>query len=319
MEYDELKLFEELQIPYFSMGSYILPWQPADPIRPALNYRPPAHLYDKPTPDRLELTAEFVEPFDTIIVMHVPEWIEENWDVIKHKRVIWRSIGQSTAKIEQRLAKYRAQGMQVIRYSPREAFIPHNMGTDHLIRFYKDPTEYNHWDGGGTEVITFAQNMIHRGEYLNAQTCQILMQGFNAHIYGPKNEQAGPLNGGFLSYDQLKQKMRDARVYVYTGTQPASYTLGFIEAMMTGTPMVALGPRFGNSLNLSGKVYEIHEIIQNEISGFVSDDIDYLRDKITQLVTDKALAKRISTAGRARAIELFDKNIIKQQWSKALC
>lgn len=319
LEHDELSLLEDLGLPYYSLGSYILPWQPADPIRPALHYHPPQTMYDYPAPERNKLTAAWVEPFDTIIVMHVPEWITENWHAIKHKKVIWRSIGQSSPAVEAKLAPYRAQGLQVVRYSPREINIPGNIGADHLIRFYKDEKEFNHWTGGGTEVVTFAQNMKHRGEYLNVTAWQQLVQGFNAHVYGPKNEQMGPYNGGYLTYDGMKQKLRECRVYAYAGTQPASYTLSFIEAMMTGCPIVALGSKYGNSLNIAGDVYEIPDIIQNGYNGFVSDDIEYLRDRINLLVKDKRTARAISAAGRQTAIELFGKQFIKEQWRRVLC
>ncbi|MFA5768349.1 MAG: hypothetical protein WC871_02275 [Bacteroidales bacterium] len=319
LEYDELKLFEELGIKYFSLGSYILPWQPADPIRPALTYHPPEQMYAHPAPERDKLTPEFVEPFDTIIAMHVPDWIVNNWPVIKHKRVIWRSIGQSTPKIEAMLAPYRAEGLEVVRYSPREINIEGNIGTDHIIRFYKDEREFDHWIGGGTEAITFAQNMKHRGDFLNVTAYQQLVHGFNARVYGPKNEQMGPLNGGFLSYDGMKQKMRDCRIYVYTGTQPAAYTLSFIEALMTGCPIVALGPKYGNSLKLAGKVYEIADIIHDGVNGFVSNDLEYLRLKMGELVKNKSTASRISAEARKTAIELFGKTFIKEQWRKLLC
>lgn len=318
LEYDELKLFEEIGIDYFSLGSYILPWQPVDPIRPALTFHPHESFYAHPAPERNKLTPAFVEPFDVIIVMHVPDWIIENWPNIKHKRVVWRSIGQSTPAIERKLAPYRDQGLQIVRYSPREANIADNAGIDQVIRFYKDENEFNHWAGGGTEVVTFAQNMKHRGEYLNVTAWQQVAQGFNARVYGPKNDEMGLWNGGFLSYEGMKQKMRDARVYLYAGTQPASYTLSFIEAMMTGCPIVALGSKYGNSLDIAGDTYEIPDIIQDGFNGFVSDDLEYLREKINLLIKDKRLARSISAEGRKTAIELFGKSIIKNQWSKFL-
>jgi glycosyltransferase involved in cell wall biosynthesis len=207
----------------------------------------------------------------------------------------------------------------VVRYSPREINIKDNIGTDHIIRFYKDEREFDHWVGGGTEVITFAQDMKHRGEYLNVMAFQQLVDGFNARVYGPKNDQMGPLNGGFLSYEGMKQKMRDARVYVYTGTQPAAYTLGFIEALMTGIPVVAVGPKYGNSLNIAGDTYEIPDIIHDGVNGYVSDDLEYLRQCIGELIKDKRTARRISAEGRKTALELFSKSFIKQQWGDLLC
>lgn len=314
LEYDELRIFEELKIDYFSIGSYVIPTNPADKIRPALTYRPPANMYDHNIPPAEKLPRAFVDQFDTIIVMHVPEFIINNWDVIKDKRVIWRTIGQSTAKHERRLAKYRNEGLEVVRYSPREINIPDNIGTDAIIRFYKDPNEFNGWNGGGTEVMTLAQNLQHRGEFLNHKALTKVMHGFNSSVYGKSNEDLGAMNGGYLTYDQMKQKMRDARVYVYSGTQPASYTLSFIEAMMTGTPMVCLGSGYCNSLNIAGDLYEIPDIIENGYNGYVSDDIQYLRQMIKLLTENKHHANDISRMGRKKAIELFDRVKITEQW-----
>lgn len=319
LEYDELKLFEELGLHYFSLGSYVFPYNPADPIRPPLKFHPDEKYYAHPLPQQHALTAEFVAPFDVIIVMHVPEWITQNWEIIKHKRVIWRSIGQSTPGVEAKLTPYRAQGLEVVRYSPREVLIEGNIGADALIRFYKDEREFYGWSGGGNEVVTFAQNMMHRGEHLNVTAYRQIVQGFNAHVYGPKNEEMGELNGGLLTYEQMKQKMRDCRVFVYTGTQPASYTLSFIEAMMTGCPMVCLGATHANSLKIAGDVYEIPDIIQNEFNGFISDDVNKLREYVDMLTHDVKLARRISTAGRQTAINLFGRDFIKEQWRKYLC
>lgn len=319
LEYDELKLFEELHIPYFSLGSYVYPGSPADPIRPPLKFQPPDKWYNHPLPQQIALRADFLEPFDTIIVMHVPEWITQNWELFKGKRVIWRSIGQSTPEVEKKLIPYRAKGLEVVRYSPREVVIANNIGADALIRFYKDDREFGGWTGGGTEVITFAQNMVSRGEHLNVTAYRQIVQGFNAHVYGPKNEEMAELNGGMLTYDQMKQKMRDCRAYIYTGTQPASYTLSFIEAMMTGCPMVCLGHEHANSLHIAGDVYEIPDIIQNEFNGYVSDDVNKLREYMDMLTHDVKLARRISTAGRQTAINLFGKEFIKEQWRKYLC
>lgn len=317
LEYDELKLFEELGIDYVSLGSYLVPRKPVDPIRPPLNHTVSQEILEN-VPDRDNIPKEFFDKFDVIVIMHVPEWIEKNWDKMKHKKVIWRTIGQSTKAVEERMAKYRREGMKIVRYSPKEANIERTAGCDKIIRFYKDPDEFGHWVGAGNEVITIAQDMQHRGEYCNYDAFMELAEGFNAKLYGPKNEESVKVNGGFLTYEQMKQKMRDARVYIYTGTQPASYTLNLMEAMMTGVPIVALGPKHGNSLNLAGDLYEIPEIIANGVNGFWSDDLTSLRETITFLLKDKKSAERIGRAGRERAIELFGKDAIKEQWRKYL-
>lgn len=317
LEHDELHIFEDLGINYFSLGSYINPQSPVDPIRPALKQKADewAILH---APDRNNIPQDFINYFDTIVVMHVPEWITANWHKMKHKRVIWRTIGQSTPAVEAKLLGARQQGLQIVRYSKREAFIQGNIGCDMVIPFYKDENEYKGWIGGGNEVITIAQNMKHRGEFCNYDAFEYVTRGFNRKLYGTSNELSMELSGGFLTYDGLKQKLRDARVYVYTGTQPACYTLSFIEAMMTGIPIVAVGSKYGDSLNIAGKMYEIPDIIQNGINGFVSDDLEYLKTVIQELVVNKRLADRISYMGRQTAIKLFGYNEVKARWKAFL-
>ena len=317
LEYDELKLFEELGVEYFSLGSYLDPRQPVDGIRPALRSERVDKWYNS-APDRNDIPKEFFDQFDVIIVMHVPEWIEKNWDNMKHKRVIWRTIGQSTASVERRMKPYKDQGMEVVRYSKREIFIEDNIGCDALIRFYKDPEEFKGYNGINREVITFTQNIKHRGEWCNYETWTKVAEGLPMKVYGTKNEDMGELNGGFLTYDGMKQKMRDSAVYFYTGTQPASYTLNFIEAMMTGIPMVCIGSKFANSLNIAGDVYEIPDIINNGTNGFWSDNVDDLKNIIKALLGKPTLAKYIGECGRQTAIELFGKERIKLQWKEFL-
>lgn len=321
LEYDELKLFTELEVPYFSLGSYVIPTRPVDPIRPPIQYSPDPWLTEH-APPRDNMPTEFLSRFDTVIVMHVPEWIEQNWDKFRGKRVIWRTIGQSTPAIERRMWEYRKKGLQIVRYSPREANLEPNAGCDAIIRFYKDDREFGHWVGAGNEVITFAQDMKHRGEFCNFDAFVSITQGFNAKIYGPKNENAEHLNGGFLTYEDMRQKMRDGRVYVYTGTQPASYTLNLIEAMMTGIPIVAIGPKLANSLSarnyINADLYEVPDIIQNGVNGFWSDDIGELRERVSFLLNDVKAARRIGEMGRNKALELFGKDVVKLKWKNFL-
>jgi hypothetical protein len=318
LEYDELKLFTELGIDWFSLGSYVIPTKPVDPIRPPIQYHPDQWLTEY-APARDNIPAEFLAKFDTIIVMHVPDWIEQNWDKFREKRVIWRTIGQSTPAIERRMFQYRTRGSQIVRYSPREANLEPNAGCDTIIRFYKDEREFGHWVGAGNEVITVAQDMKHRAEFCNFDAFVTITKGFNAKIYGPKNENAGELNGGFLTYDDMRQKMRDARVYIYTGTQPASYTLNLIEAMMTGAPIVAIGPRLANSLSRKNDINaDLYEIIKNGVNGFWSDDINKLREYVEFLVKDVKAARRIGQMGRNTAIELFGKEVVKLKWKQFL-
>lgn len=321
LEYDELKLFEDLGYDYFSIGAYINPQQPHDPKRPPLNGKFHEHLASVAmVHNAYNLHEEQVSWADVVIAMHIPEFVEKNFDLVKrlNKRFIWRSIGQSVEGIENRLRPYRDKGLEVVRYSPVESKIPNNIGSDAMIRFYKDPEEFGNWNGDNEELITFCQSMKGRGKFCNFEAFNMVSRGLNAHVYGPNNEDAEILNGGMLPYEDLKAKMRDSRVYFYGGTHPASYTLNFIEAFMTGIPIVGVGNILGNSDDFPQDTYEIPELIVNGVHGFYSNDLDDIRRFIDALLNDKKLAQQISRQARDRAIELFGKSLIKKQWKAYL-
>ena len=320
LEYDELKMFGELGIDYFSLGSYVDPQNPVDPIRPGLP-KPVDRYLRETAPPKDDMPYSFLNNFDVIMIMDgapAYDWISRNWDRMRSKRVILRTIGQSTARHEEQLRRFRNEGLQVVRYSPMEINIPGNIGCDAMIRFAKDPAEYGPWNGTDEQVITFAQNMIIRGEHCHFEVFDEATRGFRRKLYGPNNENAGELSGGMLTYEDLKQKMRDNRVYFSTGTQPASYTLNFIEALMTGIPVVAAGPRWGNSLNIAGNLYEVHKIIQNGVNGFCSDDMNELRTAVDTFMKNQEYARAIGEMGRKTAIELFGIVNVKEQWKQFL-
>lgn len=318
LEYDELKLFESLNIDYFSLGSYINPQDPADPIRPPLTHVVDPDIH-RMAPDRDHIPKEFFDRFDIIVIMHIPQWITNNWENMKHKRVIWRTIGQSTPAIEESMQKYVAEGLEIVRYSPTEARIQNYAGHKEIIRFYKDPKEFGPWNGHTQEVITFAQNMKARGEFCNYDIFEHTVRGLNAHVYGPKNQESGELNGGFLSYLDMKNKYKNSRVYFYTGTQPAAYTLNFMEAWISGIPVVAIGPSLANSLHISGKSYEAHELLGTSGEyGFWSDTVIELRNAIEMFYFNPSAGEKITEKARNKAIEIFGVDNIRKQWKTLL-
>lgn len=320
LEYDELKLFEELGHDYFSIGAYINPQKPHDDKRPPLKGKFHEHLASVAmVHNQYNLHDEQVEWADIVIAMHIPEFITSNWEVFKKhkKRVVWRTIGQSIESVEAKLKPYREQGLEIVRYSPFESRIPGYIGHDAIIRFYKDPDEFKPWTPKSKELITFAQSMKSRGAFCNYDAFHAVAEGFDAHVYGPNNDDSD-LNGGLLSYAELKNKMREAGVYFYAGTHPASYTLNFMEAWMTGIPIVSIGNQLGNSADFNQDTFEVPALLQNGLFGFVSDDIEQLKIYVDQLLKDPKFAQNISNQARAEAIRIFGKDIIKKQWKAFL-
>ncbi|HYD35543.1 MAG TPA: hypothetical protein VD999_05725 [Vitreimonas sp.] len=321
LEYDEVKLFHELGFDVFSTGTYAYPHFRPGMIRPGL-----PELTHYPELERLASTivssgyaipSELIEWADTIIFMHLPEAMEKNWEKLRHKRVIFRSIGQCVAHQERILARLVKEGLQIVRYSPMEQELPDFAGLNATIRFYKDPSEFRGYTGENPLVINFSQSILQRQSECHYQEINQIMSGFDAKIFGTGNENLGSMNGGQVSYEEMKRLMRESRAFIYGGTWPAPYTLSLIEAMMSGIPVVALGKKHAE-LDRGLSFYEVHDIIQNGVHGFVSNDVSYLKSQVEYLINHKETAIKIGEQGRQRAIELFGKETIKNQWESFL-
>lgn len=330
LEFDEISLFHELGHEVFSPGAYVEPANPGDTtLRPGV----PGLVYDPNLVDQWHqlcnmhsghdgkdhLTKEFVDNFDAVVVMHMPRWITNNWEAIKHKRVIWRTIGQSITQTEQQLRQYRNQGMEIVRYSPKETTIPGFIGQDALIRFYKNPEIYKDWNGKTSKIITFAQNMKERDQACNYSLFEWVTRPYSRKLFGSGSEKVGIWGAGKVSYEQQIKELQDNQIYFYTGTHPASYTLNFIEAFMVGIPIVAIGPKWGNAKYFPGhQLYEVDSLITHGYSGMISDDPREMQHYIEVLFSNDSLRKKIGDNGRQEAIKHFGKNMISLAWKEYL-
>ena len=325
-EYDDIRMFTEMGHNVFCPGGYQNPRESGEGIRPPI---PSAPVY----PDLIEacervrrergdpgpmidwakaaLPDEVIDWADIIICHHFPErWIGGQWGRIAHKRVVWRTCGQSNPDLEAYMAQARPLGLQIVRYSPKEVNLPNYAGHDAVIRFGKDPAEYGPWIGDNPVVGNITQHMLQRGDACGYPFWKAATEGLPVSPAGPGSEAIGGL--GTLPFDDMKDYLRHLRVYLYTGTQPASYTLGLIEAMMTGVPVVSIGPKaFGPGW--VGDVFEGHEIAL-----LSADSPERAGGWLKQLLESKELAHALSYRGRERAIALFGKDKIKAEWAAFL-
>jgi hypothetical protein len=318
LEYDEIRLFAELGIDVFSHGTYRNPSKVDDPKRPTLDIPYHKELADLiQTDDKEHIPQELIDWADVILFNGRNDWVHWNWQNMRGKDVIFRSIGQSTVTVENDLKPLVMQGLHIVRYSPRERTIPGYAGEDAMIRFYKDPEEFKGWTGLDLTVLNVTQDMIARDDHCNYQFFKAATEAFNRELIGKGSEAAGDWGKGIVSYEEMKYAMRNCRVYFYTGTYPTSYTLNFIEALMTGMPMVALGPLMGNSpYHQEQQTYEVPDFATQTLGICLVDDVASARTSLEILMRDSPGADVASKRNRALAIELFGKETIKKQWKK---
>ena len=259
------------------------------------------------------LSKKFVSNFDIIIVMHYPEWIIDNWNIIKNKKVIWRSIGQSSPIIEKKLEPYRKNGLKIIRYSINEKNIANYIGCDEVIRFYKDDNEFSNWNGEEQIVLTVAQEIKKRHDACHYDIYKAVTKTLPSQLVGFGNEDVTG-NVSELNYEELKEKLRNCRCFFYTGTYPAPYTLGFIEAWMTGIPIVAIGDKLMHDRFTNSGLYEIPKLIKNGYNGFCLNSVEEINRTLLLLLNNKQLANKISKNGKKTAIKYFGIKKITKQW-----
>ena len=334
-EFDDLRMLTDLGANVFSIGAYTDPTQGSD-MRPPLDV--PAYpdlaqrcieQREKHAGDPMQTLAfgqihnivdwakadlhdDIIDWADVIICHHYLEsWIARQWDRIKHKRVIWRTCGQSNPMLEEVMGVLHAQGLEIIRYSPKEKTAFEKMGVfagqDAMIRFGKYPDDYGPWTGEDAVIGNVTQNMVGRGEFCGLSFWLAATEGLPTRPAGP-NSQLLPGGVGALSYDEMREYLRRCRAYLYLGTQPASYTLGLIEAMLTGTPVVSMpadswwapdlfeGPEI---TRMSGSAHEARRLLQT-------------------FLADKEHAALVGSHQRQLALDLFGIENIAPQWAAFL-
>lgn len=343
-EYMQTLLLHELGHEVFSIGAYIRPARPnADPLtslRPPLPQvpehprlieaverlaegKPPG--FDPQMAAKADLPQEVIDWADIIICHHLEHtWLVPQWHRIRHKRVIWRTVGQSTQGNEWMMRPLHADGLQIVRYSPKERCIPEYAGEDALIRFWMDPDEWHGWTGDDAIVTNITQSLYRRSleddrttlkpagsQWTNWQFWEMTTHGLPRLAAGPESEVIG--GTGALELPDMQALLRRARCYLYTGTQPASYTLGLLEALMTGIPVVSIGPSWHGMWPYSPDLFEGHELVE-----LWSDRPSEARGMLERLLGDLPYARMVSEAQRTHAIETFGKATIARQWAEFL-
>jgi len=328
LEHDEISMFSELGAQVFSIGAYLDPAHPIGvnlrPALPDLNRDPEdlaafRALGCEEIAPQLRLTRDFIRRFDAAIVMHEPEWVEKNWAGLSGLPVIWRTIGQSNGQSEQQMARWRSAGLKIVRYSPNERHLANYCGEDAMIRFAMPKEMDGPWVGNNPRAVNFTQSMGKRALPCGYETLRKTLSRFRYDICGGGNEGLPNASSAAVSPQEMTRILRDRRVYFYTGTYPASYTLAFIEAWSCGIPIVAVGRRLWEiQPDRDGELYEIPDLITNGVDGFFSDDIEELQAHIRLLLHDHDVARRISAAAVKSARRRFDYATIRDRWGEFL-
>lgn len=147
--------------------------------------------------------------------------------------------------------------------------------------------------------IVVVNNLFDRGRRLGPDIFETVRKIIPLDLIGMGTEKYGGL--GEVLHPQLPHFISKYRFFF----NPIRYTslgLAVIEAMMTGLPVVALATT------------EYVTVIQNEKSGFINTDVEYLIDKMQLLLENKQLATETGQTGKDYAVERFDIKRFTKDW-----
>lgn len=328
LEYDEIRLLDDLGYNVTSIGAYITPLKPHVDIRPSLNIKHNIelenkihHMFNLNKNNGIELNMcskvlhkDVIDDYDVVIIMEKIEWIELNWELLKNKIVILRTIGQSNETLELKIKKYLDNGIHVIRYSPTEERVKNFAGQSTLIRFLKYQSDFkNRSITPNDKLISIGQDIKNRIDACFGNVIEEVATRLNFVLYGTNNENYS-FYGGSSSYFELIDILSQSGCYLYTGTYPAPYTLNFIEALMSGIPIISIGQNWYNS-----KFYDYNSEVPNILNIHGIDcanninDIISLYNKYTQ---DQNYATEISCKQIDIASKMFSVEKNKYKWKE---
>jgi len=197
----------------------------------------------------------------------------------------------------------------VVAYSKKEYNMLIGLGAPlrkvRMIRFGKvisDFEEGGGWTGRLPICFMSCNSLKHRGDGTSWPVMDRLMRGDIPLLLGGKDSLQHPCGIGEISWDALKSVYRQARCYLTLGTKPAPYVLTLVEAMCSGTPVVA----YDNGCGITGE----------DLGVLIAHSVDEIVLLVKSICSDRELAQQYSRKMKECAYLNFDMNRISLQWNE---
>lgn len=167
-----------------------------------------------------------------------------------------------------------------------------------------DQDEYNGWKGDIEKVLRIGNFLKERDGMLGYSCQERILKEIPSTFVGLNPATADSLLPE--DWEEYKEILRRHRVYLNTTLYPLEdgYNLAMLEAMATGMPVVSIN-------NPTSP-------IEDGINGFVSDDENYLRKRIKELLRDHSLARSMGEKARETVMDRFPIGKFIQRWKIAL-
>ncbi len=163
-----------------------------------------------------------------------------------------------------------------------------------------DTSEFGPHRGDQPTILRVGNELVERSVMTGYNVQCRIATGFPSTILG-KNPTI-PFSRPAKDFDELKAAYRSHRLYLNTTVDgwEDGYNLSMLEAMATGMTVVS-------TQNATSP------IVDGE-NGFISDDVEYLRDRIGELLADQELACRMGEKARQTVESQFSTDRFARNW-----
>jgi glycosyltransferase involved in cell wall biosynthesis len=151
--------------------------------------------------------------------------------------------------------------------------------------------------------IVVVNNLDRRGRRLGADIFERVRAEIPLDLVGMGAERMGGLPA--LPRRDLAALVARYRFFFHP-IRYTSFGMSVCEAMMVGTPVVALATT------------EMPTVVQNGVSGYADTSVERLVDAMRLLLADRAHARRVGEAGRAIALRRFRLERFARDWDAVL-
>jgi len=155
------------------------------------------------------------------------------------------------------------------------------------------------YNGSIEKGIVVINNMHQRGRIVGADIFEVVRNHVPLDLIGMGTKEYGGL--GEVLHPQLPAFISQYRFF-FNPMRYTSFGLAVCEAMMAGSPVVALATT------------EYNTVLSNEVSGIIHTDIDYLIEKMKLLIEKKSLADTLGKEGKKIATKKFNIQRFTNEW-----
>ncbi len=149
--------------------------------------------------------------------------------------------------------------------------------------------------------IVVINHLHQRGRKLGADIFEKVSKYVPLDLVGMGTKEFGGL--GEVLHPQLPAFISRYR-FLFNPIRYTSLGLAVLETMMIGIPFIGLATT------------EYVTVVENETTGFIHTDIDYLIEKMQLLLSDQALAQSIGARGKAYAENRFNIERFTKRWKE---